>query len=68
MYALWNNYRNDNLYIGDLNFDEVLDTLEEMAKIIKLITLCLRHRVINFILRIFLIFYYIVFDHMVGNA
>lgn len=34
MYRLWNNYIADNKYIGDLQFNEVLDTVNEIAKLL----------------------------------
>ena len=33
---LWDNYAADNKYIGDLKFNEVLDTVDEIAKILDL--------------------------------
>lgn len=32
MYLLWDNYISENRYIGNLEFHEVLDTLEEVAE------------------------------------
>ena len=32
LYLLWDNYAADNKYIGDLKFNEVLDTVDEIAK------------------------------------
>ena len=34
MYKLWNNYVFENKYIGDLKFEEVLSTLEDVAKLL----------------------------------
>ncbi len=36
LYLLWDNYAADNKYIGDLKFNEVLDTVDEIAKILDL--------------------------------
>lgn len=36
LYLLWDNYAADNKYIGDLKFNEVLDTMDEIAKILDL--------------------------------
>ena len=36
LYQLWDNYVTDNKYIGDLFFHEVLDTVEEVAKLLGL--------------------------------
>ena len=36
MYLLWNNYITENKYIGNLKFSSVLDTLEEIAKLLDL--------------------------------
>lgn len=36
LYLLWDNYDADNKYIGDLKFNEVLDTVDEIAKILDL--------------------------------
>ena len=36
LYLLWDNYAADNKYIGDLKFNEVLDTGDEIAKILDL--------------------------------
>lgn len=36
LYTLWNNYIAVNKYIGDLQFNEVLDTLKEIAEILDL--------------------------------
>ena len=36
LYLLWDNYAADNKYIGDLKFNEVLDAVDEIAKIIDL--------------------------------
>lgn len=36
LYQLWDNYVTDNKYIGDLSFLEVLDTVEEVAKLLGL--------------------------------
>ncbi len=36
MYSLWNNYAADNKYIGDLQFKEVLDTVNEIAELLSL--------------------------------
>lgn len=36
LYQLWDNYVADNKYIGKLAFHEVLDTVEEMAKLLDL--------------------------------
>lgn len=36
LYLLWDNYAADNKYIGDLKFNEVLDTVNEIAKILDL--------------------------------
>lgn len=32
LYLLWDNYISDNKYVGDLEFHEVLDTVDELAK------------------------------------
>lgn len=34
MYLLWDNYIAENKYIGDLKFHEVLDTVDEVAKLL----------------------------------
>ena len=34
MYSLWGNYVDDNKYIGNLKFEEVLDTVNEIAEIL----------------------------------
>ena len=34
MYKLWNNYVFENKYIGDLKFEEVLSTLDDVAKLL----------------------------------
>ena len=34
LYLLWNNYVADNKYIGTLGFNEVLDTVDEVAKLL----------------------------------
>lgn len=34
MYLLWNNYVSENKYIGELEFHVVLDTVEEVAKLL----------------------------------
>jgi len=34
LYLLWNNYVADNKYIGTLRFNEVLDTVDEVAKLL----------------------------------
>lgn len=34
LYQLWDNYVADNKYIGELSFREVLDTVEEVAKLL----------------------------------
>ena len=34
MYSLWNNYVSENKYIGDLDFNTVLETVEEVAKLL----------------------------------
>ncbi len=34
LYLLWNNYVADNKYIGTLGFNEVLDTMDEVAKLL----------------------------------
>lgn len=34
MYSLWNSYAEENKYIGDLKFHEVLDTVGEIAKLL----------------------------------
>ena len=34
MYSLWNNYIADNKYIGDLQFSEVLDTVNKIAELL----------------------------------
>lgn len=34
LYQLWDNYVADNKYIGELSFHEVLDTVEEVAKLL----------------------------------
>ena len=36
LYQLWDNYVADNKYIGELAFHEVLDTVEEVAKLLNL--------------------------------
>ncbi|ERT38353.1 MAG: nucleotidyl transferase AbiEii/AbiGii toxin family protein [Eubacteriales bacterium] len=36
LYLLWDNYAADNKYIGDLKFNEVLDAVDEIAKILDL--------------------------------
>lgn len=36
LYQLWDNYVADNKYIGELAFHEVLDTVEEVAKLLDL--------------------------------
>lgn len=36
LYLLWDNYVADNQYIGELDFHEVLDTVEEMAELLDL--------------------------------
>lgn len=36
LYLLWDNYAADNKYIGDLKLNEVLDTVDEIAKILDL--------------------------------
>lgn len=36
LYQLWDNYVADNKYIGELAFHEVLDTIEEVAKLLDL--------------------------------
>lgn len=36
LYQLWDNYVADNKYIGELAFHEVLDTMEEVAKLLDL--------------------------------
>lgn len=36
LYLLWDNYAADNKYIGVLKFNEVLDTVDEIAKILDL--------------------------------
>ena len=36
LYRLWENYAADNKYIGELSFGEVLDTVDEMAKLLDL--------------------------------
>ena len=36
LYQLWDNYASDNKYIGELAFHEVLDTVEEVAKLLSL--------------------------------
>ena len=36
LYLLWDNYAADNKYIGDLKFNEVLDRVDEIAKILDL--------------------------------
>ncbi len=36
LYLLWDNYAADNKYIGYLKFNEVLDTVDEIAKILDL--------------------------------
>ena len=36
LYQLWDNYVADNKYIGELAFHEVLDTVEEVAKLLAL--------------------------------
>ena len=36
LYLLWDNYAADNKYIGDLKFNEDLDTVDEIAKILDL--------------------------------
>lgn len=36
MYLLWDNYVAENKYIGDLDFHIVLDTVEEVAKLINI--------------------------------
>lgn len=36
LYLLWDNYVADNKYIGELAFHEVLDTVEEVAKLLDL--------------------------------
>lgn len=36
LYLLWDNYTKENKYIGDLEFNVVLDTLEEVAELINL--------------------------------
>ena len=34
MTLLWGNYVADNKYIGDLQFSDVLDTVDEIAKLL----------------------------------
>lgn len=34
LYQLWDNYVADNKYIGELAFQEVLDTVEELGKLL----------------------------------
>ena len=34
MYLLWDNYVAENKYIGDLEFHVVLDTVEDIAKLL----------------------------------
>lgn len=34
MYLLWDNYVKENKYIGDLEFQEVLDTVDEIASML----------------------------------
>ena len=34
MYLLWDNYIAENKYIGNLEFHEVLDTVDEAAKLL----------------------------------
>lgn len=36
LYQLWDNYVEDNKYIGEIAFHEVLDTVEEVAKLLDL--------------------------------
>lgn len=36
MYLLWDNYVSENKYIGELEFHVVLDTVEEVAKLLNL--------------------------------
>lgn len=36
MYSLWNNYTTDNKYIGDLQFSDVLETVNEIAGLLDL--------------------------------
>lgn len=36
LYLLWDNYISDNKYVGDLEFHEVLDTVDELAKALDL--------------------------------
>ena len=36
LYLLWNNYVKDNTYIGELNFDEVLNSVDEVATLLNI--------------------------------
>ena len=36
MHLLWSNYVADNKYIGDLQFNEVLDTVNEIATLLNI--------------------------------
>lgn len=38
LYLLWDNYIADNKYVGDLEFHEILDTVDELARMLDLTT------------------------------